>query len=531
MSDDAPPKKQAAGGSPAWVMTFADLMSLLMCFFVLLLSFSEMDVSKYKQLAGSMANAFGVQREIKVKEPPKGINIIAREFSPGRPEPTPFNVVKQQTTAELKIHLEVGGHKKRPVPTPRSSQFDPKETASMKPEKPAENQADQELEQKKGLKADDQSGAQPGESAEELPGKQLAQQGEEKETGKAGKQLDDATAQEILDAREAQEKRRQLEANARKISSELREQIQDGAIDVEREGQKIVIRIREKASFGSGTADVIAKFKPVLWRLGEIIEGTEGRIIVAGHTDNVPIHTRRYRSNWELSSGRAVSVVHELLWQTAIPLDRFLVQGHGETQPIAPNDTPANRAKNRRVEIILMQGDDREADSEISQKGVTDKPEPKPNLPPPPARVDAKQSDDQPSAGIKAAAGVAVGRPAVTEEKKEPSAVTPAKNTPAPAAGSADKAAARTAATVKKGSGVSASARPAMPEEPATGVSTGAVKRPELPGVEAGSDQEVDADIPPATTKASVGSGVSAGVGAAVTVPKAPESNQQQGTP
>ncbi|MCV6605027.1 MAG: type VI secretion system protein TssL, partial [Porticoccaceae bacterium] len=78
--DDAP------AGLPAWLATFADLMSLLMCFFVLLLSFSEMDVQKYKQVAGSMKDAFGVQNEINVKDIPKGTSIIAREFSPARPD-------------------------------------------------------------------------------------------------------------------------------------------------------------------------------------------------------------------------------------------------------------------------------------------------------------------------------------------------------------------------------------------------------------------------------------------------------------
>ena len=119
MSDEAPAKK-AEKGAPAWVMTFADLMSLLMCFFVLLLSFSEMDVSKYKEMAGSMKNAFGVQRDIKVKEPPKGINVIAREFSPGRPEPTTMNVIRQMTTNDLRINLDLGKERRRPVPTPNS---------------------------------------------------------------------------------------------------------------------------------------------------------------------------------------------------------------------------------------------------------------------------------------------------------------------------------------------------------------------------------------------------------------------------
>ena len=77
--------------------TFADLMSLLMCFFVLLLSFSEMDVLKFKQIAGSMKFAFGVQNKIEVKDIPKGTSVIAMEFRPGKPDPTPIESIQQQT--------------------------------------------------------------------------------------------------------------------------------------------------------------------------------------------------------------------------------------------------------------------------------------------------------------------------------------------------------------------------------------------------------------------------------------------------
>jgi len=107
MSNEVSQKKEEeGGGAPAWVMTFADLMSLLMCFFVLLLSFAEMDLNKFKQIAGSMKTAFGVQREIKVKEPPKGTSVIAREFSPGRPTPTPINDIRQNTIDENEQTLE-----------------------------------------------------------------------------------------------------------------------------------------------------------------------------------------------------------------------------------------------------------------------------------------------------------------------------------------------------------------------------------------------------------------------------------------
>lgn len=85
-------------GAPAWMATFADLMCLLMCFFVLLLSFSEMDIVKYKQIAGSLKQAFGVQSMIEAASIPKGTSVIAQEFSPGRPQPTPLLRINQQTT-------------------------------------------------------------------------------------------------------------------------------------------------------------------------------------------------------------------------------------------------------------------------------------------------------------------------------------------------------------------------------------------------------------------------------------------------
>ena len=116
-------------GLPAWMGTFADLMSLLMCFFVLLLSFSEMDVLKFKQIAGSMKYAFGVQSLLEVKDIPKGTSVIAQEFPPGKPDPTPIEVIMQQTIEITKAKLDfqegdssrVGGQenvKVRKVATP-----------------------------------------------------------------------------------------------------------------------------------------------------------------------------------------------------------------------------------------------------------------------------------------------------------------------------------------------------------------------------------------------------------------------------
>ena len=95
-------------------------------------------------------------------------------------------------------------------------------------------------------------------------------------------------------------------------------------------------------------------------KVREALVDTEGQITVSGHTDNLPIYTDRFRSNWELSSARAVSVAHELLIDGDIDAQRFLVVGHADTKPLVDNETPENRARNRRVEIELRQAEDPE---------------------------------------------------------------------------------------------------------------------------------------------------------------------------
>ncbi len=351
MFDTAPPPKAADAGAPAWVMTFADLMSLLMCFFVLLLSFSEMDVAKYKQLAGSMKNAFGVQRKIKVKEPPKGVNVIAREFSPGRPDPTPLNVVRQMTTNDLSVNLDLGKQRRRPVSTPVSNK-DPDRESSPRPGERAGKQADGLSDaQKKEL-----------EGAKKLAAARLDSKLAAAGAGPEGSlSMNEKSIEAKIRARADAERLRKLEQSAKLISTALGKEISNGSVDVETEGRKIIIRVREKASFGSGRAELKNSFRSLLTKVAQILRDSEGKIIVAGHTDNIPIYTERFRSNWELSSARAVSVAHEMMLASKIPSSRFLVQGFADTEPMVKNDTAANRSRNRRVEIVLLQGEDAEA--------------------------------------------------------------------------------------------------------------------------------------------------------------------------
>ena len=362
MSDGAPQKK-ADPGAPAWVMTFADLMSLLMCFFVLLLSFSEMDVAKYKQLAGSLKFAFGVQREVKAKEPPKGINVVAKEFSPGRPDPTPFNVVRQMTTMENNINIDLGKERRKPVPTP-----DPDSNRGVKSGERGDGVSGGSGQTKGLTEVQKQELAKAKQLAETRLDEKLKTEG----TEGSGAVNEKALAQKIK-AQELAQRQKRLEESARLISNALGREIKSGSVDVEIEDKKIIIRVREKASFGSGSADLKNAFRPLLGKVANILKDSEGKIVVAGHTDDVPIYTERFRSNWELSSARAVSVVHQMMLASKMPANRFLIEGYADTRPLVPNKSAKNRSRNRRVEIILQQGEDKEAPAKaisISPKAI-----------------------------------------------------------------------------------------------------------------------------------------------------------------
>jgi chemotaxis protein MotB len=93
-----------------------------------------------------------------------------------------------------------------------------------------------------------------------------------------------------------------------------------------------------------------------LQKVRDVLASKPGTILIQGHSDDIPINTQRYRSNWELSAARAVSVAHELMKEQKIPSNRFEISGKAETLPLAPNNTNENRARNRRVEIIIQQG-------------------------------------------------------------------------------------------------------------------------------------------------------------------------------
>jgi len=131
----------------------------------------------------------------------------------------------------------------------------------------------------------------------------------------------------------------------------------EGKVSVESSGNAVITRFDDSAYFTAGSEGLSPAMAPVLQRVASVLMSSPGTIVVEGHTDSQPISTDRFRSNWNLSTARAASLVTELLQYAPIGDDRVVVQGHSDTKPVAPNDTAENRAKNRRVEIHII-GDD-----------------------------------------------------------------------------------------------------------------------------------------------------------------------------
>jgi chemotaxis protein MotB len=224
--------KKAADEAPGWITTFADLMSLLLCFFVLMLSFSETDRQLFKVLSGSLREAFGVQREHRVWDMPKGMNIISNEFKDPK-------FLAEELAKEIRSAIRMA----------------------------------------------------PGAS---------------------------------------------------------------GVAEIEEGELSVKVTLPGHVLFDLGSAKLRDPALPILDELRGVIGQTPNRIIVTGHTDDLPIQTAQFPSNWELSAARAGSVIRHFLSKGEIDATRFLAVGMADTLPRKPNDSSVNRAQNRRVEIAFQ---------------------------------------------------------------------------------------------------------------------------------------------------------------------------------
>ena len=242
--------KKLARRDPRWLVSYADLMSLLFAMFVMLLSFSEVDSESFRRNAGPISQAFtDIPPERKAKTP--------TEQSPG------------------------GGR----------SMFD-----FIRPQE----------------------------------------------------QQDDEPEDEVR-----MEKIRQVKDLTEKLHAILAVELQREEVDLIESDSMVTIRFRDRAAFALGDRELSPNILPTLDGIAAVLARTPGRIRIEGHTDDVPIATSLFRSNWDLAAARPASVVHYLLLAGVIDPKRISAEGFADSRPLKPNDTQDGRAANRRVEIVI----------------------------------------------------------------------------------------------------------------------------------------------------------------------------------
>ncbi|MCR4761924.1 MAG: flagellar motor protein MotB [Lachnospiraceae bacterium] len=263
----AKPKEEPPKGAPAWQSTFADLMNLLLCFFVLLFSMSSIEKEKFEAVAASFSQAFSI--------------FDGGEIAFGEGALVGDGVSQLN---ELNIYVNSMGTSE---------------------DKTKEKEHDKEEDYDK---------------QEEALKEQMA----------ASEKLAEQIAEALM---------------ATGITD---------VVELNFTSQYVQLTLQGSILFDSGEVTIKDEGKPILDKLGVILERYAGGTIeIEGHTDNVPMHGAKYSNNDELSSGRALSVFNYLIETTGLDPARIMHTGRGEYMPVATNETPEGRAKNRRVEIRI----------------------------------------------------------------------------------------------------------------------------------------------------------------------------------
>ncbi len=282
-----PPK-----GAPAWMVTFADLMTLLLTFFVLLLSMADTTPRKFERAATSLREAFS------------GIRMIG-----------------QPVTKMIEIPFQV----------------------------PATNKVE--------IKEDEKS--------DELTHAHKKDYDYEFESIKSNAIQREKELTQEISAQEAEV----LDAIEKELQEQLSKEIDTGVAEVEKKQDKILLRFPAKTTFLSGSAELNPKMEKLFERLALSLKGMNVHSIISGHTDDVPISTRIFRSNWDLSAARASSIAMVFENFGNFSPDQLEVAGFADGRPLVPNDSPENRETNRRIEVFIQPGS-KEFDDSIFEEVI-----------------------------------------------------------------------------------------------------------------------------------------------------------------
>jgi chemotaxis protein MotB len=146
----------------------------------------------------------------------------------------------------------------------------------------------------------------------------------------------------------------ELTASLKTLSAELENEIKQGKVEISMTPRGLVVSLKQAAFFPSGTDRLDPDSLPTIAKLANALKQVPNSIRIEGHTDAIPIHTERFHSNWELSATRAIAMMDVLAQQFDIPHARMAIVGYADTAPISPNDTEEHRARNRRVDLVVL---------------------------------------------------------------------------------------------------------------------------------------------------------------------------------
>ncbi len=371
-----PPK-----GAPAWMATFADMATLLMAFFVLILSFAEFNVPKFKQISGSLKNAFGIQRIVPVVEQPKGTTVLSLNFSPS-PAPSVTKNLRQQTSDSEQKNLDL----KSEIDEGDSAKSNSKENLDAKKLSKeiidqiqsdnvtvetindkvlvsvnTENKSSEEISELIKDTVDAVETARENTGATDtdvLIGgidqdiKSMASATIENQSLK--NQVNNLEKQNSESEKVIQEKKQKAEFSEDQLRVALKQEIGKGLAEVQREKDRVVVTVGSAGAFSSGSAKLTKQARAIMQKIAKVSGKGAGQVNVSGHTDDVPlIFGGQFRDNWDLAAARASSVVQELSKAKTIPSEKLKAISFGETKPLEQNDTREGREKNRRIEIEI----------------------------------------------------------------------------------------------------------------------------------------------------------------------------------
>ena len=371
--EECPPCK---GGAPAWMATFADMATLLMAFFVLLLSFAEVNVPKFKQVAGSIASAFGVARIVPKISIPAATSLVTQEYTPSLAEATVIDQ-KRQRSEDITEKFVVKKTATEDADFKTQQEF--RSVTEALAEQIEQGQVKVSIEDNKvvvELRADSASGGQdkdneaPGgggpisQSTIEVASKVIELQStisteievrkQQLASGEQSGGLESDSDSSQSSGGSADQRRQDIDDKYQQIRLSLAADINNGLAEVERDGDKIIVRLASQGSFVSGSSNLQPGFAGLLTRVGNSLSVTSGKVRVEGHTDNIPVaFSERFNSNWDLSAARSASVADFFADNSELDQSAITVAGFADTRPIESNNTAAGRARNRRIEVIV----------------------------------------------------------------------------------------------------------------------------------------------------------------------------------